>query len=89
MAEIDVAEVDERTYRVTVDEDGSTSSHEVTVQTNDLERLGSGASGAELVTASFRFLLDREPKESIMSRFDLSVINRYFPEFPTKIGEYL
>jgi hypothetical protein len=31
--------------------------------------------------ATFRFLLDREPKESILGRFDATVISRYFPEF--------
>ena len=43
----------------------------------------------KLIEASFEFLLDREPKESILSRFDLPVINRYFPEYERKIGEYL
>ena len=38
-----------------------------------------------LVEASFRFLLERESKESILRRFDLSVIRRYFPEFPEEI----
>ena len=39
--------------------------------------------------AAFRFLLDREPKESILRTFDLSVINSYFPEFKKTIQEYL
>jgi hypothetical protein len=26
-------------------------------------------------------LLEREPKEAILRRFDVSVIGRYFPEF--------
>jgi hypothetical protein len=29
----------------------------------------------------FRFLLGREPKESILGRFDATAISRYFPEF--------
>jgi hypothetical protein len=33
-----------------------------------------------LVRRSFEFPLEREPKESILSRFDLRVIARYFPE---------
>lgn len=32
-----------------------------------------------LVAASFEFLLEREPPSSILPRFDLTVIERYFP----------
>jgi hypothetical protein len=31
------------------------------------------------------FLLDREPKESILGRFDAAVISRYFPEFEREL----
>jgi hypothetical protein len=34
-------------------------------------------------------LLDREPKEAILSRFDVSVISRYFPEFERELPRYL
>ena len=34
---------------------------------------------ASLVRASFEFLLEREPATSILPRFDLEVIERYFP----------
>ena len=30
---------------------------------------------------SFAFLLEREPAGSILPRFDLTVIGRYFPEW--------
>ena len=33
----------------------------------------------DLVRASFAFLLEREPSESILREFDLTVIGRYFP----------
>jgi hypothetical protein len=39
--------------------------------------------------AAFRFLLDREPKESILRRFDVTAILRYFPEFEREIPHYL
>ena len=39
--------------------------------------------------ATFRFLLDREPKESILTRFDVTVISRYFPEFERELPRYL
>lgn len=89
MAEIDVSNIDEGVFRVQVTGGGSTSTHRVTLALADLERLTDGQSATELVEASFRFLLDREPKESILSSFDLSVIERYFPEYPNRIGDYL
>ena len=39
----------------------------------------------ELIERSFEFLLKRESKESILSRFNLKVINIYFPEYEFKI----
>ena len=42
-----------------------------------------------LLEACFRFLLDREGKESILRRFPLGVIGRYFPEVDERIGDYL
>ena len=35
----------------------------------------------ELVAASFEFLLAREPREAILPRFAVSVIERYFPGY--------
>lgn len=89
MAEIDVVGADTGTYRVTVTEGPSCSTHSVTVGPEASALLEEGETESELVVASFRFLLDREPKESIMSRFDLDVIGRYFPDYRTKVREYL
>jgi hypothetical protein len=35
----------------------------------------------ELIERSFEFLLEREPNTSILRRFDLPVIQTYFPEY--------
>jgi len=43
----------------------------------------------DLVEASFAFLLEREPKESILRDFDLIVIGRYFPQYEQEIGHRL
>jgi hypothetical protein len=37
------------------------------------------------VRVSFGFLLEREPKESILPTFDLTVIGRYFSDFEREI----
>ena len=76
----------ETTYRVTVDEGGSQTTHDVTVTPQDITRYAPETS-AQLLKASFEFLLEREPKEAILSRFALPVIERYFPEYPRKIRQ--
>jgi hypothetical protein len=43
----------------------------------------------ECVKAAFKFLIEIESKESIMTQFELSVISTYFPEFEREFGEYL
>ena len=43
----------------------------------------------ECVRAAFAFLLDHEPKESILSRFDITTIGRYFPSFERDLSKYL
>jgi len=70
--------------------DGSETHHRVRVSRADLARLAPGASDpVNLVEASFAFLLEREPQESILREFDLTVIARYFPEYEREIGHRL
>ena len=74
------------TYRVTVLEGGGSTTHDVTVTAEDVERFGGpGVSPERLVEASFEFLLEREPKEAILRQFALPVIQRYFPEYPRAV----
>ncbi|HXM52108.1 MAG TPA: hypothetical protein VN913_02405 [Candidatus Binatus sp.] len=70
-------------YRCAVDVSDATGSshHVVRVSAKDFERWSRGRSAEELVADSFSFLLGREPKESILRGFDLSVIKRYFPDY--------
>ncbi len=69
------------TCNVEVTESGSTTYHTVSVTKADLQRWGRSDQPEELVRRSFEFLLQREPKESILKTFDLAVIRRYFPEY--------
>ena len=70
------------TCDVTVGDDAGATHHQVTVDAATLEDLASGAEAPDgLVEASFRFLLEREPRESILRRFELVVVGRYFPEW--------
>lgn len=62
-------ELDRRKYRVGLDNDY-------------LSHLtGNEVSPEALVRASFEFLLEREPAGSILPRFELPVIQAYFPDF--------
>ena len=64
--------------------------HHVTMTRAACDLLTAGHHTAEqCLQAAFRFLLDREPKESILARFDLTVISRYFPEFERELPRYL
>jgi hypothetical protein len=70
------------TCRVSVGGAGAPTAHEVAVATSDLARLAPGdADPSDLVARSFAFLLARERKTSILRRFDLAVIARYFREY--------
>lgn len=77
-------------FVVTVEEGASSTQHRVTLRQADYERLSAGQAGPEaLVEASFHFLLEREPKESILRAFDLTVISRYFPSYEREIARRL
>jgi hypothetical protein len=73
---------------VTVTEGVTSTSHEVSVTSAELARLAPDAANPhDLVRRSFVFLLAREPKESILARFDLLLIGRYFPEYERTIRQ--
>jgi hypothetical protein len=59
------------------------------VTRKDAQRLAPRHAPEQLIDAAFRFLLDRESKEQILARFDISVIARYFPDFEKILPRYL
>jgi hypothetical protein len=74
------------TYEVSVDDGAGSTTHEVTVWPSDVARYAPDATPEGLLHASFAFLLERESKESILRRFELPAIERYFPDYPTRIA---
>jgi hypothetical protein len=77
-------------FEVLVREGQGETRHHVTMARETCDRLTAGRHTPEcFLEAAFRFLLDREPKESILSRFDVTVISRYFPEFERELPRYL
>jgi hypothetical protein len=82
MTKIDVGKVGPEEFQVRVSDSKSARSYRVTLKKPDFERIAGGkVEPAELVRRSFQFLLENEPKESILPQFDLPVIGRYFPEY--------
>lgn len=85
MAQILVTSLESHVYRVEVREHDTLTVHDVTVTPGDLATYAEGRSPGDLLEESFRFLLEREPKEAILPRFELPVIARYFPDYPGEI----
>jgi hypothetical protein len=77
-------------FEVIVRQENGETSHRVTMSRITYRQLTRGEYTPEqCLKAAFRFLLDREPKESILARFDVTVISRYFPEFERELPHYL
>jgi len=78
------------TFDVIVRDLRGESRHRVTIEANEAERWAKlGAEPSRCAEAVMRFLLDREPKESILSAFDTNVVRRYFPRFDDAFPSYL
>ena len=86
MATIRVTHRTGNIYDVVIDDGHGTTTHEVTVWPSDVARYAPDAAPEQLLEASFAFLLEREPKEAILRRFELPVIERYFPEYARDIA---
>jgi hypothetical protein len=85
-ARIEVEKLGDEEFLVRVSEGSSETKHHVTLKPRDFQKLAGGkVSPEELIRKSFEFLLERESKESILSRFDLPLIGRYFPEYEREI----
>ena len=84
------ADGDPLAFEVVVRDHHGETRHQVTMGRESCERLTAGRHTPEqCLEAAFRFLLDLEPKEAILGRFDVTVISRYFPEFERELPRYL
>lgn len=84
MADITITPTGEREFQVDVEDGGSQTSHRVTVPERFAEH-----DPERVVRESFAFLLEREPASSILSRFSLDDISRYFPEYENELPRRL
>ena len=80
----------EHNFDVIVRDARGESRHRVTIGADEARRWARlGAEPPRCVEAMMRFLIDREPKELILSAFDTNVVRRYFPEFDDALPGYL
>ena len=83
---IKVKKKNKQEFIVTIEEKDSISEHEIILDDRYYQNLTDGKiTREELIKKSFEFLLEREHKESILSKFNLRVIKNYFPEFEEKL----
>ncbi len=61
------------------------TTHVVTMAQADFSRYAQTRSAfvspEHVIETAFEFLLEQEPKESIMANFDITVISHFFPDF--------
>jgi len=70
--------------------DQNSTKHEVKLYEDDWQNICAGAvSPDELIVKSFEFLLEHEPKESILKKFNLTDIGHYFPEYEGEMKKKL
>lgn len=73
-------------YPVKVFDAGKTHEYDVSLSFQDYDLWSHGSlPPSQVVEKAFRFLLSKEPASAIMSRFDCSVIRRYFPEVDAEL----
>jgi len=85
MPQIVVRPVAGREFEVEVRDGGRSTVHRVSVD----DAMGLDGDLERLVRESFAFLLEREPATSILRRFALGDISRYFPEYGEEIRRRL
>ena len=87
--EILIKKNDNNTFTVSI-ENSINSNHIVTLNDDVHNEMTKGfKSKEELILFSFKFLLERENNTSILSNFNLEIIQNYFPEYKNEIQNWL
>ena len=87
--EILIKKNDNNTFAVSI-ESSINSNHIVTLNDDIHNEMTKGyKSKEELIFFSFKFLLKRENNTSILSNFNLEIIQNYFPEYKNEIQNWL
>ena len=85
---ISIKKLTDNVLQVTV-ADSMTTTHEVTVTDQSLTDLTDNkVTKEQLLDFSFDFLLDREPNTSILPKFDINVISKYFSDYRSEVRRW-
>lgn len=77
-------------YEVSLKDKGQTYDYDVTLSWADYDLWSHGRVAPEkVIVATFEFLLEREPAAAILTKFDCSLIRRYFPEVDQKLPKMI
>ena len=83
-----VNKINQSQYKVEVNQNSHTI-HEVTLNNDTFIKISKNLVTPEkLIYLSFVFLLERESNQSILSKFNLEIIQTYFPEYLKEIKNY-
>lgn len=89
MSEIKVEKLNEGDkgwkFDVKVREGDGETQHKVSMSRAFYENLETDIAPEKVIEKSFEFLLEREPKESILREFDVTVISGYFSEYEKEL----
>lgn len=90
MTEISVTQTeaadDKTVFNVVVSEETGSTRHTVILPIEYWQKFSQKyPEPTDFIRASFKFLLNREPKESILKHFEVPIIARYFPEFDEQV----
>ena len=87
--EILIKKNDNNSFAVSI-ESSINSNHIVTLNDDIHNEITKGfKTKEELILFSFKFLLERENNTSILSNFNLEIIQNYFPEYKNEIQNWL
>lgn len=76
-------------FNVDITDEKGSSSHRVTMDRDFIMRIGANYDPEHVIRKSFEFLLSHEPKEKILTEFDVTVISTYFPDYIEKLQKLL
>lgn len=82
---IQITKLDTNTFLVTITERETQTTHKVHISDESQQKLNPNITKEELLKRSFQFLLQREPKESILKEFKIELITQYFSDYSKKM----
>ncbi len=74
---------------ILTEDDEVVGEYVVLMSDEEYERYGDDLEPQELIEATLAFLLAREEPEMIMEQFHLQDVEKYFPEYPDNVRDYI